>query len=536
MALYNLIVTSFIGVGLPILFILIVRWLRATRRPPNFPPGPPTRLGLGNFHQIPAAYNFTKVHEWAQEYGAITGLKIGTKNMVIVNNAELVHEFLVKRSALVNARPEVYMAQRHVLPDLWKPYSLLSPPRESKMLRTMGKEYITGAGLLKLGPMQKVAGTRLLDNLVDAGDEWFQKVLDWSLSTPTWFMAGVRPQDLGEDWIRRYQAAQRMFLGYLDPDQSPRADIFPVLRWVPWLLSENKRKAKVTRQALLDTWKPVMDAGRSGRKGSMTPFSSKVLAQAADPSVNFTDDEVNVFIGGLFDATWTSTVMSVNNLVQALASHPEVQGKVQDEIESVFAQDGGSPLALPEHIRIERMPYLSACVMEVLRWRPLSSYVFGPFGLPRETTEDMIVSGYHIPKGTTVVINQWSIAHDEKFYDDPSSFKPERWLKDPVGAKPGVSQPHRKATYSFGMGSRECLGKDYFYQNIKIVFALILWAFDIKPTDTLDTNPSSGYLPSTVLQAKPFKVAFVPRTQDTKEAIAQAKIDGEAKRNELLGL
>lgn len=112
-------------------------------------------------------------------------------------------------------------------------------------------------------------------------------------------MAGVTPYDLGEGWIRRYQSAQRMFLGHLDPDQSPRVDIFPVLRWVPWLLSQQKRKAKVARQALLDTWRPIMDAGRSAKKASMTSFSSKILDKADDPSIKFTDDEVSVFIGGL---------------------------------------------------------------------------------------------------------------------------------------------------------------------------------------------------------------------------------------------
>lgn len=227
--------------------------------------------------------------------------------------------------------------------------------------------------------------------------------------------------------------------------------------------------------------------------------------------------------------------MVVNNLVQALASHPEVQCKAQAEVDGVFAGDGGNALSLPGHINIEKMPYLSACVMEILRWRPLSSYVFGPFGLPRETTGDVTVSGYRIPKGTTVVINQWSIAHDEEFYENPSSFDPERWLKDPSGARPGVSQLHRKATYSFGMGTRECLGKDYFYQNIKIVFALILWAFDIKPKGKLDIDPVSGYLPSIVLQAKPFEVAFVPRARGKREAISEAKREADEKIRELLG-
>ncbi|KAI2613413.1 cytochrome P450 [Hypoxylon sp. NC1633] len=534
MASYVFIFVSLLAAFLPILTFRAVRWLLATRRPANFPPGPPTRLGYGNFHQIPKTYSFLKIHEWAKKYGPMTGLKIGTQNVVLLNDGRLVHEFLVKRAALVHARPEVYIAQKHVLPDLWPAYNLFSPAHEANLMRVVAKEYLIGSGLHKLAPIQKASATRLITKLLDTGEsEWMEQVLNWVLITPAAFMAGVSPEDLGKNWIQEYHNSQRMFLKYIDPEYFPRVDIFPILRWVPAVFAEWKRKAGITREAIIDAWKPLIEAGRNFQRGSFRSFSTKLVTQASDPSVNLSEAELPVFIGGLFDATWTSTIMSFNNMVHVFASHPEVQRKAQAEIDEAFGK-GDGPL-LPENIDLDKLPYLSACVTEMVRWRPLSSYAFGPFGLPRETTADINISGYHIPKGTAVVINQWSIAHDEEFYDDPASFIPERWLRDPMGAKEGVSQLHRKFVYAFGAGRRECLGKDYFFQNTRIVFAQILRAFDIRPVEKLDTDPTSGYLPSLVLQAKPFKVNWVPRRENTRELIDQEKMKADAKLSEFLG-
>ena len=225
--------------------------------------------------------------------------------------------------------------------------------------------------------------------------------------------------------------------------------------------------------------------------------------------------------------------MSLVNIIYALASYPEAQHKAQAEIDIVFGgRDEASPL--PEKIDIEKLPYLTACVDEAMRWRPLGSYVFGPFGLPRETATDMTVSGYNVPKGTAIIINQWSIAHDEEFYDDPSSFIPERWLRDPVGARKGVSQPHRKKVYSFGMGSRECLGKDFFLQNVKIAMAQILWTFNIKPLEQLDISPTTGCMPSIALHAKPFKVKWEPRRESVHEMLLREKTKADVKLSDYI--
>jgi cytochrome P450 len=219
--------------------------------------------------------------------------------------------------------------------------------------------------------------------------------------------------------------------------------------------------------------------------------------------------------------------MSIQTLILALASHPDAQRKAQAEIDAVFGD------AMPDKIDLSKLPYLHACVSESQRWRPLGAYVLQSFGLPRMTSADLDVLGYHVPKGTLAIINQWSIAHDPEFYDKPEDYNPERYYNDPVGAKPGISEIGRKAVYTFGAGRRECLGKDYFFQNVRIAMAQILWAFDIVPDGPLETGVEKGFTQATVLMPLPFKVKFVLRKSEG--VLLEERLKADRAMIEILG-
>lgn len=207
-------------------------------------------------------------------------------------------------------------------------------------------------------------------------------------------------------------------------------------------------------------------------------------------------------------------------ILLALAAHPEAQRRAQAEIDRVFK----SETALPDTINLEELPYLNACVTEALRWRPVS-----PLGLPRLVGDDEVIQGYRIPKGTTVLLNQWTIQQDPAFYDEPDRYDPGRFIRDPVGARKGVSQLGRKTLYTFGAGRRECPGKDFFFQNMRLAFAQILWAFDVVPAERLHTDMGSGFTSSVVLRPKPFKVRFVPRRAGMGDVLLEEKRKADVK-------
>ncbi|KAL9094344.1 MAG: hypothetical protein Q9165_003485 [Trypethelium subeluteriae] len=427
----------------------------------------------------------------------------------------------------------MYIAQEHVLPDSWHVYSLFVRSDYSNRLRTITKQFLLGAGLSKLAPMQKAAGTRFVYNLSQSGDMWQMHLAMWGLFTPVAMLSGAPLEEFDPGWVQDYNISQELMTELFDPDKAPPVDIFPILRWMPAIFAEWKRKAPKARKALLHAYDVLITQAKKDRTCSFQPLIPKLITQSLDPSTpadgRFTDQEIKVMMGGMLDAGVGSTIMTFQSVLLALTAHPEVQKKAQAEIDAAF----GSETTLPDKIDLDKLPYLNACVCETLRWRPLGAYPIGAFGLPRETVNDEQLNGYRIPKGTTILLNQWTIAHDADFYEDPETYNPQRFVDDPVGAKKGVSQAGRKPIYTFGAGRRECPGKEFFFQNVRIAFAQILWAFDLVPDGELDTDPTTGFTPSIVMMPKPFKVKFVPRRDGMEDVLLREKEKADAKLSEI---
>ncbi|MCJ1399408.1 hypothetical protein MMC11_002610 [Xylographa trunciseda] len=479
---------------------------------------------------MPRSSLFLKCDLWAKEYGPLVGLKFGPTNAVLINDASLIHELLVKRGASFNARPPRYIAQEHVIPEGRHTYVLFIRSDYSRRVRTISKEFLIGDGLFELAPMQKAAGTRLAYNLLQSGDEWMEYILQWGVSTPVAMLSGAPVQDFGESWIHDYHDYLELFEELLDPATSPPVDVFPVLRWVPAMFAEWKRKAPIARRALLHAFGVMMTHAKQDRQGSFPSLIPKLLRQASDPSTppeeRISEVDIKCLMGGMLDAAVDSSVVTFQTIILALISHPDAQCRAQAEIDAVFGSDQG----LPDKIDLEKLPYLNACVTEALRWRPVSV-----INLPRETVVDEDILGYHIPKGTTVLLNHWTIQQDPDFYEAPERYDPERFLRDPFGAKDGVSQQGRKTLYTFGAGRRECPGKDFFFQNMRIALAQVLWAFDLVATEPLDIDVKTGFTASVMLRPKPFKVKFVPRSMGTREALVEEKRKADIVLSEILG-
>ena len=362
-------------------------------------------------------------------------------------------------------------------------------------------------------------------------------------------------QEYGDRWMDDYYTSQMLFVPLLNP-VDPAANVFPMLRWLPSMFATWKRQAPIARKAMLDAYNTLVAQAekslqRRGGTFSSFPLIPRLLRQASDTFTSKKNGlDQTIFLGGMLlvfhpshkrdvrvvfilttrtsDAATGSSMFAFHTVILAMAAHPEVQRKAQAEVDAVFGKE-----ALPENIDLDKLPYLNACIMEAQRWRPLGAFSVGAFGLPRMTMRDEQILGYKIPKGSSVLLNQWTLAHDPECYDEPDRYDPDRYIRDPVGVKKGVSHSGRKPIYTFGAGRRECLGKEYFFQNIRIALSQILWAFDIVPDQPLDTNAQTGFNPAIVMMPTPFKTKFVLRRSE--EVIFNEKQRADMKLNELLG-
>ncbi|KAL7989810.1 hypothetical protein Chor_012476, partial [Crotalus horridus] len=125
-----------------------------------------------------------------------------------------------------------------------------------------------------------------------------------------------------------------------------------------------------------------------------------------------------------------------------LSRHPQIQAAVHEEITTVM-QDG----LIPTAAEVAQMPLLKAVVKEVLRLYPVI-----PGNARVISDRDIEVGDYIIPKKTLITLCHFATSRDEKYFSDPNSFQPERWLQKNASHHPYASIP-------FGFGKRSCIGR-----------------------------------------------------------------------------
>ncbi|KIJ31595.1 hypothetical protein M422DRAFT_185704 [Sphaerobolus stellatus SS14] len=188
--------------------------------------------------------------------------------------------------------------------------------------------------------------------------------------------------------------------------------------------------------------------------------------------------------------------------------YPEVQKKAQREIDSVLGFQ-----RLPEIGDIDDLPYVLAICKEALRWHPLV-----PSGVPHVASEDDVVQGYFIPKGTIVFGNAWMLLHNEAdFGPNTNRFDPERYFI------PGVRAP--RSTGAFGFGRRICSGRHMAMNSVFLAIASILQVFEIsKERDGSGKEvPVEAKIRSAfVSSATEFKCTIRPRSPTAEELIVRS--------------
>jgi cytochrome P450 len=123
--------------------------------------------------------------------------------------------------------------------------------------------------------------------------------------------------------------------------------------------------------------------------------------------------------------------------------------------------------------------YLRACIDESLRMSPPSvATLWREQGENNEHTGPVIVDGHIIPPGTHVGVSIYTIHHNEDYFPDSFTFKPERWMVSADSPEKALMQ---KAFVPFIIGTRSCIGKSMAYLEISLTIAKVLWYFDFEP-------------------------------------------------------
>lgn len=125
----------------------------------------------------------------------------------------------------------------------------------------------------------------------------------------------------------------------------------------------------------------------------------------------------------------------------------------------------------PTYASLPSLPYATACIAEAMRLYPPA------WILEREVTDELVLDGYRIPAGSIVVASQYALHRDPRFWRDPLTFDPSRWIVDGAFDEDGPGQP-RGAWFPFGAGTRQCIGESFAWTEAALVLARLArhWA------------------------------------------------------------
>ena len=189
--------------------------------------------------------------------------------------------------------------------------------------------------------------------------------------------------------------------------------------------------------------------------------------------------------------------MTLTWALALLVNNPLVLKKAQQELKNHVGVD-----RRVEESDLKNLLYIKAIIKETLRLYPA-----GPLSVPHESTEDCIVGGYSIPKGTRLLVNVWKIQHDPDIWTDPFEFQPERFL---TSKKEIDVKGQHFELIPFGSGRRMCLGISFALEALSLILASIIHGFEFQnpSNNKIDMTESPGL---TNLKATPLELLVAPR-------------------------
>ncbi|XP_035693954.1 cytochrome P450 2U1-like [Branchiostoma floridae] len=361
------------------------------KRSPNLPPYPAGRVPvLGHLLALGRAPHL-KLTAWRRQYGDVFTVRMGMEDAVVLNGYTAVKDALVDRSELFASRPPNYLFDLTV--DSGKDIAAARWGTQFKQRKKFALTALKNLGMkVGNGSIQesiREEASNLRNRIAEYEGEPFDIAHDVTVTVANVIcsMTFGKRYDYEDETFR--ELSEAIFTVMAEVGAGQIVSVFPLLRFVP---VANRASVSVSRQIakIQKVLKEEMARHREHLdRENPRDFLDFCLLELEQQKKSLTEENVlyiaqNLFLGGTDTTThtllWSLLYMTLNS---------EVQNKVHEELDAVVGE------SLPALSHRSQMPYVNACLMEVMRIR----YV-GPLSVPHATTAPVKVQEYDIPKGT----------------------------------------------------------------------------------------------------------------------------------------
>ncbi|KAM9297602.1 cytochrome P450 2K4-like [Morus bassanus] len=482
-----------------ILILLLVLKRQHVNTRDNFPPGPKPLPIIGNLHTMDLKRPYLTMLKLSKTYGPVFSIQMGLRKIVVLSGYDTVKEALVNQADAFAGRPKI-----PVLEKAGKGRAKGVIFAEGENWKVMRRFTLTT--LRDFGMGKKAVEDRVVEEygcLGDTIEAQKGKPLEMTLMMNAAVANVIVSILLGKRYDYEDPTFKRLLLLVNENVRifgAPSVSIYNLFPVLGFLLRDHKifiQNVKEINAFIKVTFIEHLKAlDRNDQRSFIDAFLVRQQEENGKPNGYFHNENLTEVVRNLFTAGMETTSTTLRWGLLLMMKYPEIQKRVQEEIEQVI---GSNP---PRIEHRTQMPYTDAVVHEIQRFANIL-----PLNLPHETTADVTLKGYFIPKGTYIVPLLASVLRDKSQWEKPDIFYPEHFL-DSEG-----KFVKKDAFIPFSAGRRTCAGETLAKMELFLFFTSLLQRFTFRPPpgvsiSDLDLSPSFGITVPPVT----YEVCAVPRS------------------------
>ncbi len=419
------------------------------------PPGPVSYLSIN--HAIHMRRNMVGyLHRIQRQYGDLSYIRVAMRHLYILCDPALIQDVLIADHRLFRKSYALQMAKR-ILGEGLLTSEGESHRRQRRLIQpAFHRQRIHAYGDIMVGYADRMARHWHHGETVDVAGEMMKVTL--SIVAKTLFDAEVESEadEIGE----AVTDVLEMFLRVTTP----------FAEFVNRLPLPSNRRFEQAKARLDSTIYRVIRERRALGVDRGDLLSILLSAQDEDDGTVMSDQQVRDEAITLFLAGHETTAIALTWAWYLLATHPEAEARLHEELDEVL---GGR---LPTVDDMPRLEYARRVFTEAMRLYP-PVYTLG-----REALEPYQLGDYLVPRGAMIIIPQYVVHRNPKYYEQPEAFMPERWTPEMQESLP------RFAYFPFGGGPRVCAGENFAWMEGILLLAVVAqrWRLTLAPGQTGD--------------------------------------------------
>ncbi|KAL5237900.1 hypothetical protein ACI65C_005310 [Semiaphis heraclei] len=458
--------------------------------------GPPSLPIFGNALQLNGSPSdfFRLLLEWHSKFGDTYQLWIGLRPFIAMADADHIQQILNSPThidknleynlllpfigtGLVTSSGSKWHSRRKLLTPTFH-FTILEEfipliEKQSKILVKVLKKEVNNVNGFDIKPYAKLAALDTIGNTAMGCEINSQENSQLEYVKALDELTAIMQKRFITPWLK-----PNLLFNLTSLSKRQKACIDVIHTFTRKVIKERKENYKLFNKQISDANKNEIHHGKKHNRALLD-----LLLEVSEDGKVLSDEDIQEEVDTFMFAGVDTSSVTFSWIMYVLGKHPHAQDRIVEELNEKIPNFGHTKLSVQS---LSSLDYLERTIKEVLRLYPSVPFI------GRQIYQPLTIGDHTILPGTSIFINVFALHRNEKHFENPDTFDPDRFLKE------NKNDLHPYAFIPFSAGMRNCIGQKFAMIVIKIAVATMIKSYRVK---SLDPEDKLGIVGEIVLNA-----------------------------------